>query len=598
MTANPPTGAEQIQWDLRDLYAAPDDPQLAIDMQTTHDLATAFANQYRGKVASLTAVELAQAVTDYETIMQILSKIGAYAFLAWCTDTQNPALGKLMAKRDDHFAAIEQTILFFELEWANAPASADSLADDAALTRYAHYLKQKRLRQPYTLSEPEEKIINQLTLSGSQGWSRYYEEVFSKLTYTVDERELTQSEVTDLLFNPDREMRQKAAVAITQTYQENSHTVTFVFNMVILDKASKDKLRGFNSWVSARNLSNQVDDATVDALIQAVTSRYDIVVRYYHLLRQQLGYDELFDYDRYAPTTTHPEPKISWEEAQQIVLEAFGNFDPRMADIARLFFDKQWIDAPPKVGKMSGAFCYSVSEELHPYVMLNFNGDMSQVMTLAHELGHGIHGYLARTQGELQAHTPVTTAEMASTFGEMLVFDHLIQQQPDTAVRFAMRMRKMADTIATVFRQIALNRFEHAIHTARREQGELSADQLAAHWLQTQRDMFGDSLTVRDDYGLWWSNISHFVSMYGYVYGYAFGELLVWALYARYKQAPAGFADRYLDVLRAGGSDWPHKILAPLGVDLQDPQFWHEGLNLLDEFIAAMEADAAQINRH
>ncbi|MEZ4642421.1 MAG: M3 family oligoendopeptidase [Chloroflexota bacterium] len=508
-----------------------------------------------------------------------------------------PELGKLMARRDDHFAEIEQIILFFELEWANAPAAADNLIDDAALTRYTHYLKQQRLLQPYTLSEPEEKIISQLTLSGSQGWSRYYDEVFSKLTYTVDGKELTQSEVTDLLLNPDREMRQKAAEAITKTYQENNHVVTFVFNMVLLDKASKDKLRSFASWISARNLSNQVDDATVEALIEAVTSRYDIVARYYRLLRQQLGYDELFDYDRYAPATHAEEPKVHWEEAQTIVLEAFANFDPRMADIARLFFDKQWIDAPPKVGKMGGAFCLSITEDLHPYVFLNFTGDMNQVMTLAHELGHGIHGYLARAQGELQAHTPVTTAEMASTFGEMLVFDHMIQQQSDPSVRFAMRMRKMADTIATVFRQVALNRFEDAIHTARREQGELSADQMAAYWLQTQRAMFGDSLTIRDEYGLWWSNISHFVSMYGYVYGYAFGELLVWALYARYKQAPEGFADHYLDVLRAGGSDWPHKILAPLGVDLQDPQFWHEGLDLLDAFIAAMEEDAAHLNK-
>lgn len=588
----PVTGAEYIHWDLGDLYNAPDDPQIEQDMQSTHEMATAFAAQYRSRVAMLTTDELAAALTAYEAIIRQLSKIGAYAFLTWCTDTQNPDLGKLLAKRDEHYTEIEQIILFFELEWTNAPAEVEERADDPQLVRFTHYLKQKRLMQPYTLSEPEEKIISQLTLTGNLGWSRYYDEVVSKLTYTVDGQELTQSEVTDLLFNPERETRQKAAAAISKTYQENNHTITFIFNMVLLDKAAKDKIRGFDSWISARNLSNEVADATVTALIQAVTTRYDIVARYYRLLRQQLGYAELFDYDRYAPVT-HEEPKILWEEAQSIVLEAFGNFDPRIAEIAQLFFDKQWIDAPPKMGKMGGAFCLSTTEDLHPFVLLNFTGEMSQVMVLAHELGHGIHGYLAREQGELQSNTPVTTAEMASTFGEMLVFDHLVQKQTDPAVRFAMRMRKMADTIATVFRQIALNRFEHAIHTGRRTQGELSTDQLSAYWLETQREMFADSLTIRDEYGLWWSNISHFVSMPGYVYGYAFGELLVWALYARYKNSPDGFAHRYLHVLQSGGSNWPHEILAPLGVDLQDPNFWHEGLDLLDAFIAAMETDAA-----
>lgn len=591
MSTNSPTGAETVRWDLSDLYASPTDPQLAADMEKARALAASFATTYHGRVAKLDLAALTQALSAYEEIMRLLTQIGAYCYLIWSTDTQNPELGKLMARKDDHAAEIEQLVLFFELEWANAPQETAVHADDPALARYGHYLKQKRLFQPHTLSEAEEKVISQLSLTSSQGWSRFYEEVTSKLTYPVDGRELTYAETAELLFNPDRAQRQKAADAFTQVFAANSHALTYIFNMMLLDKASKDKMRGYATWVSERNLHNQVSDETVAALVTAVTSRYDIVSRYYRLLKQQLGYDELFDYDRYAPISQE-EPKVSWNEAQRIVLQAFTQFDPRLAAIAQKFFDHNWIDAPPQVGKMSGAYCAYTTTTNHPYVFMNYTGDMGQVMTLAHELGHGIHAYLAREQGELQASTPITTAEMASTFCEMLVFDYLLQQQSDPQLRLAMRMRKTADTFATVQRQIALNRFEHAIHTARREQGELDSSQFNQLWLETQRALFGDSITIRQAYQTWWMPISHFVSLTGYVYGYAFGELLVWALYARYKQQPEGFADRYLQVLRAGGSDWPHRVLAPMGVDLQNPNFWHEGLDLLAQFIADMESDS------
>ncbi len=587
------TGAENVRWDLSDLYSAPDDPRLETDMAQARALATAFASQYRGRVATLSAPELAQAMASYEEIVRLLTKIGYYAYLAWSVDTQNSVLGKLMARKDEHATEIEQLTLFFQLEWADAPQETAVLADDPALKRYGHYLKQKRLMQPYTLSEAEEKVISQLSLTSSQGWSRFFDEVTSRLAYPVDGRNLTYAEVANLLFNPDRALRQKAAAAMSQVFAANSHTMAYIFNMVLLDKASKDKLRGFPSWISERNLYNQVADETVEALVTAVTSRYDIVPRYYRILKQQLGYDELFDYDRYAPISKE-EPKVSWDEARAIVLQAFDQFDPRLAEIAQKFFDCNWIDAPPQAGKLGGAYCAYTTTDNHPYIFMNYTGDMGQVMTLAHELGHAIHFYLARPQGELQASTPLTMAEMASTFCEMLVFDYLIAQQSDPALRLAMRMQKVAETFATVQRQIALNRFEHAIHTARRTQGELSLEQFNQLWLQTQRDQFGDSITLRSEYQTWWMPITHFVSLPGYVYSYAFGELLVWALYARYKQQPAGFAERYLAVLRAGGSDWPHHILAPMGVNLQDPQFWHEGLDLLEAFVAEIESEVGR----
>lgn len=334
----------------------------------------------------------------------------------------------------------------------------------------------------------------------------------------------------------------------------------------------------------------------VEALVNAVSSRYDIVARYYRLLKEQLGYDQLFDYDRYAPLD-RAEIEIAWQEARETVLTAFAGFDDRFSAAAKLFFDRGWIDAPPQQGKMGGAYCMPMTVDSHPYIFLNYNGKVGDVMTLAHELGHGIHGYLSRAQRQLQMGTPITIAEMASTFGEMLVFEHLIEQQPDPRIRFSMRMKKMTDTIATIFRQLALNRFEDAIHVARRDGGELTSDQLGELWMDTQEKMYRGEVTLRQDYRLWWSYVSHFIAQPGYVYGYAFGELLVWALYAAYKESPDGFAERYLQVLRSGGSDWPHTLLAPMGVDLQDPAFWDKGLSLIDDFMAGLEADAKALDK-
>jgi len=589
-----PHGAESVRWNLHDLYPAPDAPELAADMQTAERLATTFAETYRGKIAELDAAQLATAVEAFENIITLLTKLGSYAYLIWSTDTQNPALGKLMAQVEEHSTQIHQMVLFFELEWANAPESSAALVDDPALARYQHYLKLERRMQPYTRSEPEEKILSQMELTGASGWTRYFSEVMSNLRFPYEGQELTQSEILTKSKDPDRSVRQKAADSVTGVLAANTHATTFIFNMILLDKASKDRIRGFQSWISARNLANQVEDEPVAALIDAVTNRYDIVARYYRLLKTRLGYDELFDYDRYAPLES-VKKEVSWSAAQDMVLNAFGGFDPRMAEIAAQFFDQQWIDAAIVPGKMGGAYSASTSAQVHPYIFMNFDGDLNSVMTLAHELGHGVHQFLAREQGELQSNTPLTTSEMASTFGEMLVFDYLMERENDPKVRFAMRMEKISDTFATIQRQIAMNRFEHTIHTARREQGELDTDQLSAMWLETQRAMFGESVTLRDDYRLWWSYIPHFLRTPGYVYAYAFGELLVWALYARYQQSSSGFGDQYMQVLRAGGADYPHNILKPLGVDLQDPKFWHEGLDLLEGFIAQTEADAAQL---
>ena len=369
-------------------------------------------------------------------------------------------------------------------------------------------------------------------------------------------------------------------------------TAASVFNNILADKASDDRLRSFPTWISDRNLSNEVDDRTVEALVDAIASRYDIVARYYRLKRKLLGLAELLDYDRYAPLPSADHP-YRWAEAKEIVLESYARFSPRMAGIAAQFFEERWIDAAVRPGKRGGAFSAGTVPSVHPYILMNYTARARDVMTLAHELGHGVHQKLAGVQGLLQAGTPLTTAETASVFGEMLVFQELIARERDPRARLAMLTSKIEDSFATSFRQISMNRFEHAIHTARRAEGELSVERFSELWLQTQQAMFGDSVTLAGNYGLWWSYIPHFINSPGYVYAYAFGELLVLALYARYAAAGAGFAETYLAMLEAGGSNWPYEVVKPLGVDLRDPGFWKNGLGLLDDLVREAEELAA-----
>jgi oligoendopeptidase F len=389
------------------------------------------------------------------------------------------------------------------------------------------------------------------------------------------------------LYSADRGARQKAAASLTRGLREIQRPTTFVANTILADLLSENRLRRYPTWISSRNMDNQVDDATVEALVQAVCSRYDLVARYYRLKKKLLGLTELFDYDRYAPLAGE-ERRYSWEEAREIVLRAYGKFDPEMARIASLFFEKGWIDAAVHPGKRGGAFCASTVPSLHPYVMLNYQGRSEDVLTLAHELGHGVHQYVSRPRGILSWSTPLTTAETASIFGETLVFHDLLAREKDPRAVLSMLVRRIESSFATVFRQVAMNRFEDAIHRSRADR-ELTPEELCTTWLSTQRAMFGDSLTMTDDYGIWWSYIPHFIHTPGYVYAYAFGDLLVRALYARYREESRGFSALYLEMLSAGGSDWPHALVKPLGVDLGASDFWLKGLELLAEMVSQAE---------
>ena len=581
------TGAEQVRWNLADLY--PSEEALHQDLAHALTDAEAFETAWRGRVAGLTPEDMAEALGRLEKIQDRIGKAYSYAFLQWATDTSDERRGALLQHVREAYTRTMQHLIFFGLEWCKADdEQAARLIDSGDLTGYRHYLEVQRLQRDHLLTEPEEKILAEKAVTGSSAWNRFFDELLGGARFDLDGEEKTEQDVLSMLHQPDRSLRRRAALSLTEGLATHSRTLTSVFNAILADKAIDDRLRGYATWLSDRNLSNEVQDETVEALIEAVTSRYDLAARFYRLKRRLLGYDELFDYDRYAPVG-ESDREYTWDEARRIVQAAYHGFHPRMGAVADLFFDGRWIDAPPGPGKRGGAFSHGVVPSAHPYILLNFAGRPRDVQTLAHELGHGVHQYLSRKQGVLQADTPLTTAETASVFGEMLTFREMLAHERNPANRLAMLVGKIDDTMATVFRQIAMNRFEQAIHTERRKHGELGVDRFGDLWMETQEAMFGDSVTLGEHYRRWWSYIPHFLHTPGYVYAYAFGELLVLALYARYLADPEDFPSRYLALLEAGGSDWPHVLAARAGVDLQDPALWRDGLATIEAWVTEAE---------
>jgi oligoendopeptidase F len=588
---------DQITWNLGDLYDSPSSPMLEADANEADRAAGELARKYRGGIAKLSASGMRDLLAEYEAILERGQKPGEYAQLSWVTQSDDPARGALLQKHSERLSRLAQALVFLELEWAHVPDdAARKLIDDPLLARWRHWLVTTRRYKPYLLTESEEKILREKAVTGAQAWTRFFDETQTATFYECNGERVPREVVLNKLHQQDREVRRQAAVSITKGLKGIERASTFIFNTLLADKFSDDTLRRYPSWITQRNMDNQVDDATVEALVGAVSSRYGIVARYYTLKKKLLGLDELFDYDRYAPLPAS-QRKFSWDEARATVLEAYARFHPRMAEIASLFFEGRWIDAEVKPGKLGGAFSSSTVPSAHPYILMSFQGTAEDVMTLAHELGHGVHQYLARDRGILLQNTPLTMAETASVFGESLVFQDLISKEADPSVVLAMLVREIESSFATVFRQVAMNRFEHSIHTARRSSGELDSRALAGLWLDTQRAMFGDSVTLTEDYSLWWSYIPHFLHVPGYVYAYAFGDLLVRALYARYVAGAEGFPEKYLAMLAAGGSDWPHALVKPLGVNLADPGFWHNGLNLLESMVARAEGLAAKATR-
>ncbi len=584
----PQSGAENVTWDLTDLF--PTTESLLEELSKGQSRADAFAETYRGSMEQIGPQEMKRAMSLLGEIQDSVGRAYTYAYLNWSTDTADSERGALLQKVKEAYTGISTTLLFFELDWTKLDdAQAEEILASPEMDSYRHYLEVVRIQKPYLLTEPEERILIEKSNTGRSAWNRFFDESLSDMRFSVSGKQLSQQQVLARLHDADRDVRRGAAEAFTLGLKDNIRPLTFVFNTILADKALDDRLRGYSSWISSRNLSNEVADEDVDALIKSVEAGYSHVARFYDIKKRLLGIDTMTEYDRYAPIG-EADRFIDWQSAREMVLSSYSEFHPTMGDIATRFFDENWIDAALAPAKRGGAFSHGAVPSAHPYIFLNYTGKIRDVQTLAHELGHGIHQFLSRKQGIFHADTPLTTAETASVFGEMLVFKKLMKEESDDANRLAMMMGKIDDTIATVFRQVSMNRFENRIHTHRRESGELSTDDLRAAWMETQSPMFGDSVSLSENYSWWWSYIPHFLHTPGYVYAYAFGELLVLALHTRYEQEGSSFADAYLELLESGGSDWPHKLVGKLGVDLRDPAFWSSGVDAIGSLVD--EADA------
>ena len=605
--ADHPTGTDQPDDDLTAAAIAWDIDTILPDGATPADLfdrADALADDLtslRGQVGTLDAADLADAMHRLAELQDLMSRAGYHAMLAFSTATDDPAHGAAMAAAQERSTAIGTKLIFIDLEWAAADDDhVATVLADPRLDFCRHHLDNLRLSRPYLLSEAEETILAEKSQTGFAAWTRLFDELTSAITVDLPDelggpgRPLMQA--ASMLQHPDRDVRKHVADGITAGLEPGLRTRAFLFNTLLLDKSIDDRLRGYPTWVSSRNLDNEASDESVQALVDAVVDNYSIAQRWYTLKAQVLGLDQLADYDRMASVAT-ADRDIGWTEGTQIVRDAYASFSPELAGIVDRFIDESWIDAPVRPGKRGGAFAAGVSPDHHPYVLLNWTSKSRDVATLAHELGHGVHFYLAREQGIFHQNTPLTLAETASVFGETVTSNRLLSMIDDPNERFALLASSLEDSIATVFRQIAMNRFEHAVHTARRSEGELSVERFGDLWAESQHAMLGDSVEITDGYRNWWSYVPHFMGSPGYVYAYAYGQLLALSVYARYQEEGDAFVPAYLDLLRAGGSDTPENLARIVDCNLADPNFWRNGLKIVEGQLSAAEEAARAAGR-
>ncbi len=587
------SSAEGIEWDLTDLYKDIDDPKLEEDISDALGRADEFRDKYGGKLkdGELSPEQLRDVVKEMEDIYETMARVGYFAMLYYSQNTQEPERGALYAKSQQKSSELKNKLIFFELEW-------QGLDDDKAeeymaaeeLDKYKNFLRHWRKYKPYMLSESEEQIMESLQNTGKKAFVRLFDETIGDIGVEIEDedREMVLDQALSLLYDVDRDKRKKAAKGVTSSLKDKKKLLTFIFNNIVLNHATIGKFRDYPDPMTARNLDNRVEKETVDALIEACLENVDIVHRFYNLKRQIMDIDKLYDYDRYCPMPGGT-PETTFESSKEKVLKAYEKFSPKMRKIAEEFFDKGWIDAELKAGKRGGAFSAGTIPSVHPYILLNFTDRTRDMMTMAHELGHGVHQYLSREQGYLQQSTPLTTAEMASVFGEMLLFDKMMDEVDDPKTKLTLLGNKLQDDFATVFRQIVMTRFEQKLHAKRKEKGELPPEVINELWLEANQEQFGDSVELTDDYGWWWSYVLHFVHYPFYCYAYAFGELLVLALYDLYKEQGDEFVPKYLDMLRRGGSENPEDLLRRVGVDISDPEFWNRGLAVLRKHVETAE---------
>jgi oligoendopeptidase F len=593
------TDLTDVAWDLEPLVRGEGAEGVEHLLDEADERAARVAEAHAGRVAEIDGAGLAGVMSELQAIHDLVGRAGNYASLRFAVDTVDPANGALVARVQERATAIETKLLFFDLEWAALDDDrAEELLVADGLDTSRHYLRTLRRYRPHLLTEPEERIAAEKAQTGRDAWTRLFSELTSAIRVELpDEPEPVMTEVAlSRLLSADREVRATAAQAVTAALAPGLRTRAYVFNTLLQDKAVEDRLRNYPSWLASRNLANEASDASVQALVDAVKANYDLPRRWYRLKARLLGLDRLADYDRMAAVGGE-EVQVGWEEAAELVLSSFTDFSPRLGETAQAFFDGRYIDAPVREGKRGGAFCAYTVPSAHPYLMLNYTSRRRDVLTLAHELGHGLHAALARPRGPLEQHTPLTLAETASVFGETLVFRRLLDAAQTPASRLSLLAENIEGSIATVFRQTAMNQFEDAVHTARREEGELSVQRFGDLWEASQSELLGDAVEITEGYRSWWSYVPHFIGTPGYVYAYAYGQLLALSVYGRYLAEGEAFVPRYLELLEAGGSRSPEELAAIAGLDLTDPEFWNDGLVLVRGQLDEAEKAAATMER-
>ncbi|MGD9738785.1 MAG: M3 family oligoendopeptidase [Bauldia sp.] len=589
------------EWNLNDLYPGMDSAEFKADLEKADAQTRAFEEKYKGKLAGIAAgpdagPRLLEAVKDYEALDDLLGRIMSYAGLIHAGDTSDPVRAKFYGDAQDKAVAASSRLLFFTLEFNKVDDGLieTAMLGSADLDRYRPWIEDIRKEKPYQLEDRVEQLFFEKSVTGSGTLNRLFDETQAALRYDVDGKKLSLEATLHLLLDPEEANRKKAHDALAVVFKENIRLFALITNALAKDKEISDRWRGFKDVSDSRHLANRVEPEVVAALVAAVRDAYPrLSHRYYKLKAKWFGKDALDSWDRNAPLPKVPQRLIHWDEARSTVLDAYRDFSPDMAEIADRFFEKRWIDAPTRPGKSPGAFAHPTVPSAHPYVLLNYQGRSRDVMTLAHELGHGVHQVLAAPQGALMAPTPLTLAETASVFGEMLTFRALLAKTTDPVLRKQMLAQKVEDMINTVVRQIAFYEFERKVHTARRE-GELTADQLGELWMSVQGESLGPAVRLGPGYETFWSYIPHFVHSPFYVYAYAFGDCLVNSLYAVYQDAETGFQEKYFDMLRAGGTKHHSVLLAPFGLDATDPAFWGKGLSVIEGLIGELEAMEAQ----
>jgi oligoendopeptidase F len=582
-------GSETVRWNLNDLFASPTDPALEVALADALERAKGFEAKYRGKVASLPPADFAGMMAELENDEDRAIKPEIYAYLLHSQNTEDPAAGRLLARVREAAAERAAHGVFFALELAQiTDEQAARLYADPAAAKYRHHVEESRKYRPHQLTEPEERVLTDFSPVGVNAWVRLFEELSAAIRMEIDGRDVGLEESLMLLHDADRGLRHRASTAITGALKRDVRTRGYIFNVILQERAIEDRVRHFPSWISSWNLANEASDEAVLALVEAVSARNDICARYYSVKKRLLGVGELHEWDRYAPVGG-AERDLTWDDAKDLVLASYQRFSPKVGELVNEFFKNDWIDAPVVPGKSGGAYCMPVSPRHHPYVMLNYTGKLRDALVMAHELGHGLHDLLSSKQNLFDFHPPLTLCETASVFGETLTFDRIMAEEKDPKVRLSLLCNQLEEAFATVFRQVAFNRFEDAAHTARRAEGELSPDQLGEIFQAKLQPMFGDALKLTEDHKVWWSYVGHFLRTPGYVYSYAFGNLLAFSVYQRYLERGPSFVNDYLDFLASGGSTRPDELVKRIGMDITNPSFWDSGLNILDGMVTEVE---------